>query len=86
MIIYVFDRVENIVGKGEIACISMFFLFPRCFQKASFLDPSKGVIVWEWDNMCYLKRKQVTVVKMTPVNNTVNYSNKCLLVILDLHS
>ena len=32
-----FDRLENIVAKGEIAC-----------QKASFPDPSKGVIVWKW--------------------------------------
>ena len=38
MVTSVFDRGENIVGKGEIAC----------FQKASFPDPSKGVIVWEW--------------------------------------
>ena len=27
-----------------------FLLFPQCFQKASFPDPSKGVIVWEWVN------------------------------------
>ena len=32
-------RVENTVGKGEIA---------QCFQKACFLETSKGVIVWEW--------------------------------------
>ena len=25
-----------------------FLLFPQCFQKASFLEASKGVIVWEW--------------------------------------
>ena len=47
-IISVFDKFENIVGKGEIACTSKFLLFPLCFQKASFLDVSKGVIVWEW--------------------------------------
>ena len=23
-------------------------LFTQCFQKSSFPDPSKGVIVWEW--------------------------------------
>ena len=40
MIISVFDRVENIVGK--------FLLFPQCFHKASFPDASKGVIVWDW--------------------------------------
>ena len=51
MIISVFDRGENIVGKGEIACLyKQFLLFPQYFQKASFPDPSKGVIVWEWVN------------------------------------
>ena len=39
MIISIFDRVENIVGK--------FLHFPQGFQKASFPDPSKGVVVWE---------------------------------------
>ena len=48
MIISGFDSVENIVGKGEIACYEQFLLFPQCFQKASFLEESKGVIVWEW--------------------------------------
>ena len=41
-------RVENIVGKGEIARYEQFLLFPQCFQKASFLGASKGVIEWEW--------------------------------------
>ena len=41
-------RVENIVGKGEIACYEQFLLFPQCFQKACFPGASKGVIVWEW--------------------------------------
>ena len=41
-------RVENIVGKGEIARYEQFFLFPRCFQKVYFPGASKGVIVWEW--------------------------------------
>ena len=27
------DQVENIVGKGEIACYEQFLLFRRCFQK-----------------------------------------------------
>ena len=47
MIISVFDRVENIVGKGENAGYQHFLLFPQCFQKASYPDRSKGVIVWE---------------------------------------
>ena len=31
------DFVENIVGKGEIACFEQFLLFPQCFQKLSVL-------------------------------------------------
>ena len=30
---FVFDRVENTVEKGEIACYEQFLLFPQCFQK-----------------------------------------------------
>ena len=41
-------RVENTVGKGEIARYEQFPLFPQCFQKACFPGASKGVIVWEW--------------------------------------
>ena len=38
-------RVENTVGKGEIARYEQFLLFPQCFQKACFPGASKGVIV-----------------------------------------
>ena len=48
MIISVFDRVENIAGKGENAGYQHFLLFTQCFEKASFPDMSKGVVVWEW--------------------------------------
>ena len=41
-------RVENAVGKREIALYEQFLLFPQCFQKSSFPGASKGVIVWEW--------------------------------------
>ena len=41
-------RVENTVGKGEIACYEQFLLFPQCFQKVCFPGASKDVIVWEW--------------------------------------
>ena len=47
-----FKRVENTVGKGEIARYEQFLLFPQCFQKACFPGASKGVIVWEWVNVC----------------------------------
>ena len=41
-------RVENTVGKGEIARYEQFLLFPLCFQKSCLHRASKGVIVWEW--------------------------------------
>ena len=31
-------RVENIVGKGEIARYEQFLLFPQCFQKVCTAD------------------------------------------------
>ena len=42
------ERVENTVGKGEIARYEQFLLFLHCFQKACFPGASKGVVVWEW--------------------------------------
>ena len=36
MIIFAFDVVENIVGKGENAGYQLFLLFPQCFDKAFF--------------------------------------------------
>ena len=48
MIVSIFDRVENIVGKGENADNQHFLLFPQCFEKAFLPDTSNGVIVWEW--------------------------------------
>ena len=44
-------RIENTVGKGEIARYEQFLLFPQCFQKACFPGASKGVIVWELVNL-----------------------------------
>ena len=38
MEVKVTDRVENIVGKGEIALYEQFLLFQQCFQKLSVLD------------------------------------------------
>ena len=35
LVISVFDKAENIVGKGENAGYQHFLLFPQCFQKAS---------------------------------------------------
>ena len=43
-------RVENTLGKVEIARHEQFLLFPQCFQEACCPGASKGVIVWEWVN------------------------------------
>ena len=40
--IFVFDRVENIVGIGENAGHQHFLLFPQCFQKAFCSGLLKG--------------------------------------------
>ena len=34
--------------KGENAGYQHLLFSPQCFEKASFPDMSKGVIVWEW--------------------------------------
>ena len=71
MIISVFDRIENILGKGENAGNQHFLLFPQCSEKAFFSDSSKGVIVCEWLKICmllFLRKKFVTEKEM----------NKCM--------
>ena len=47
MMLYVFDREENIVGKGENAGYQHFLLCPECFQKAFSSGVLKVVIVWK---------------------------------------
>ena len=44
MMIFAFERVENIVGKGENAGHQHFILFIQCFQKAFHLRSLKS-----WD-------------------------------------
>ena len=46
MMISVFDRVENIVGKGANTVHKHFLLLPQCFQKPSFLGLLKVGILW----------------------------------------
>ena len=53
-------RVENTVGKGEIARYEQFLLFPQCFLEACFLGASKGVTVWEWVNSSPVELKLLT--------------------------
>ena len=42
MMISVFDKVENIVGKGENTGNQHFLLFPECFSMPSFLGRQKS--------------------------------------------
>ena len=44
---FVLGRIENIVEKGENAGYQYFFLFPQCFQKASYTGSLKVRIVWQ---------------------------------------
>ena len=44
--IFVFDRIENIVGKGENAGYQHFLLFSHVFQKAYYTGSLKVKIVW----------------------------------------
>ena len=37
MTVFIFDEIENIVGKGENAGYQHFLLFPTMFSKAFFL-------------------------------------------------
>ena len=38
MLIQLPDKVENIVGKGEITDYEQFLLFPQCVQKLSVVE------------------------------------------------
>ena len=40
-------RVENNVGKGEIARYEQFLLFPQCFRKTYIADTLEPGLVWE---------------------------------------
>ena len=42
----VYDRIENILGKGENAGSQHFLLFPQCFQRLSVSRLLKLEIVW----------------------------------------
>ena len=42
----VFHRIDNIVGKEEIAGYQHFLLFPQCFQKPFSSNALKIIIVW----------------------------------------
>ena len=41
------ERVENTVGKGEIARYEQFLLFQQCFQKTCSANMQIPGLVWE---------------------------------------
>ena len=43
---FVFQRVENIAGKGENAVNQHFLLFPQWFQKEFSSGASEAVTIW----------------------------------------
>ena len=45
-------RVENTLGKGEIARYKQFLLFPQCFQKTCTVALKKPGLVWERVKCC----------------------------------
>ena len=72
-------RVENTVGKGEIARYEQFLLFPQCFQKARFPGASKGVIVWEWVKLIHrLNSKYRISPNKSALSNNSSPSRKIL--------
>ena len=72
-------RVENTVGKGEIARYEQFLLFPQCFQKASFPGASKGVIVWDWVKHFYFPSIVKQVLTNLPILLLWNYASICVI-------
>ena len=85
MIISVFDRVENTVGKGEIACTSNFSFSHNVFKRFLFLDGSKGVIVWEWVkklNIFLFCPKQKLIIIL--VQTTLGYHDYNVTMVTDL--
>ena len=46
MMIFVFHKVQKVLGKGENAGIQHFLLFPQCFQKAFTSRSLKVGIMW----------------------------------------
>ena len=60
--IFLFDRVENIVGKGENAGYQHFLLFPQCFLKVLFFGVIKSCD-------CVVKTCSFTTINLSHYNN-----------------
>ena len=47
MTVYLLNRFENIVTKGELPCTEQFFLLLQSFHKLSAAEVSERVCMWE---------------------------------------
>ena len=75
-------RIENTVGKGEIAHYEQFFLFPQCFQKTCSTDTYKQGLVWERVNVLIKQKHIITrCVCETPMPLKRQIFEKCNLYI-----
>ena len=65
-------RVENTVGKGEIAQYKQFLLFPQCFQKTCTAYMYKAGLVWKRVTFCHL-RKGLLMAADAPLKKWSNF-------------
>ena len=81
IMIFVFDRVENTVGKGENAGNQHFLLLQQCFQNASFSGLLKVGIVWQSVKVIqfltpyHLRALEINVVNRLIVIHISSFSN-----------
>ena len=65
-------RVENTVGKGEIARDEQFLLFPQCFKKACFPEASKVSLCGNGFMPFQKKKIMFAAIRKTDFENTEN--------------
>ena len=82
MMISLFDRIEDTMGKGENAGYQHFLLFPRFFEAFSFGGSLKAGIVWSYkgrQQKLLLTSIDVFYWFCMPNNNTLQaVNNVCL--------
>ena len=70
--IFVFDRLENIVEKGENACYQHFLLFPQCFQNAFYSRSLEvGIVCLRFNSSLFTKESDVMTPRIKVLDNIV---------------
>ena len=77
MIISVFDRVENIVGKGEIACASNFSSSHNVFKRLLSQRCQKVSLCGDGLNLCPVILRMKHPVKVTRGQNLKHILSSC---------